>query len=229
MEYLLTKAHLSKPMFNGRGFLMDIKDNKERRGIVGALTNRTQMYLSRDAVEVIKKWITMWEAKLRGDEEFKVLPFTLSFNDITFILYDRQAYDYADIMDIHETQQAALIDEARKNFTTGFDSATWSTDSKSIMPYMAPSYNVPGRNMQFNFDLSGVTYDYRFANEPTPVPYVTRDLSMIRIAEALLNIADTNTYPSGGYKLDLKLGFGNLELAELSRNQIREIANRLVP
>lgn len=229
MEYVLTKAKLKGAMFDGRGYLVYLKDNKERRGVLGALMNGAELYMSRDAVEVIRRWVRMCELRMAGDEEFKYVSDTITLGDITFVLYDRADYDYTDITQIHPTQLAALFNDIRENFTIGFDEAVWHKRDNHLAPYMTESYNKPGRMIQFNFDYNGASYDYRLINQPAPVPYVTRDLSMVRMADALLNIANTQSYPQGGYKLNLQLGFGNLDLAEMTRDGLRELAERLIP
>lgn len=232
MQYILTKANVRAPMFDGRGFLVNIDDDKERRGLMGALAKNTTMYMSRDAIEVVRRWITMCELHVDGNQDFKYLPDVLHFGDIQFVLYDRTDYGYADLKmlkDVEPTKLAEVFAKARENFTIGFDEARWHGQDDQHAQWVMESYNVPGRLIHFNFDNSGAQYNYRVINQPQHIPYVTRDLSMVRIAESLINIANTQTYPYSGYKLDLKLAFGNMELGELDRGQLLEIAQRLIP
>ncbi|ANZ48651.1 hypothetical protein BIZ83_gp202 [Erwinia phage vB_EamM_ChrisDB] len=233
MEYVLTKSKLTASLFDGRGYLVTVRDNKERRGIMNSLFNSAEMYMSRDAVEVIRRWVRMWELKLENDDEFKCLGEVLHFGDIEFVMFDRSDYGWPmNLRELKETQPEAITEifnTIRENFTTGYDEATWHKQNDYHVPYLSESYNVPGRMMQFNFENDSVAYDYRLFNQPVPIPYVSRDMTMIRMAESLINIANTKTYPYKGYKLDLQLGFGNMELAELNRDQLLEIAQRLIP
>lgn len=233
MEYVLTKSMLTAPMFDGRGYLVSLRDNRERRGLMSALLNSTELYMSRDAVEVVRRWVWLWEQKVQGSRDVRNLSETLHFGDITFVLYDRGEYGYADITDlndIHPEQVTKIFDTVRENFTTGFDEPTWHGDVSILTgDYVTESYNNPGQQIQFNYNNDGAVYNVRIINQGPVIPYVSRDLTMIRIAEALINIANTKTYPHSGYKLDLKLGFGNLELGELDRAQLLVIAQRLIP
>lgn len=72
-------------------------------------------------------------------------------------------------------------------------------------------------------------YNYRIVGQSIPTPYASLDLTMVKIADAILSIANTETYPTAGYELELTLGFGNQKLADLTRDQLREIAFRLIP
>lgn len=232
MQYILTKAKLTAPMFDGRGYLVDIRDNKERRGLMGALGNGCELYMSRDAVEVVRRWIRMWELHLDGDEDHTFIHHVLHLSGIEFVLYDIADYGCMELKNLHQMEPervSEIFAVARANFTTGFDEATWHKQNDHFASHVMESYNDPGRTIQFSIEKDWAMYTHRFVNKPALVPYVSRNLEMIRIAEALLSVANTRTYPSAGYKLDLKLGFGNMELADLTREQLLEIAERLIP
>ncbi|QVW55875.1 hypothetical protein pEaSNUABM9_00294 [Erwinia phage pEa_SNUABM_9] len=233
MEYVLTKSRLTASLFDGRGYLVSLKDNKERRGIMPALFSGVEMYMSRDAVDVIRRWVQLWEMKLEGDDEPGCVGDVLHFGDIKFVMFDPSDYGWPSNLKILKETNPEMVTEIlnaiRENFVTGFDEAVWHKGPDRYAPSVAESYNIPGRTMQFNFDNDAVTYNYRLTNQPVPIPYVSRDLTMIKLAESLLNIANTKTYPYNGYKLDLQLGFGNMNLAELNRGQLLEIAQRLIP
>lgn len=227
--YILEKTKITASMFEGRGFIAHAKDNIQRRGMLGALANGNDIYLSRDAVEGILQWISLWEDALRQPKsEFP--DNRLYIGKLEFILYDEMNYGYNAMELLSKEDAWKILGTVRKNFTIGFERRPWSDVSRFPAYCETGSYNHPGRMVVIAKDPTRIEYNLRLggasSNEQV---YATADFTTVRIAEALLSVADTNTYPANGYKLDLKLGFGNLELAELSRNQIRDIAERLIP
>lgn len=230
--YILEKTKITASMFEGRGFIALAKDNIQRRGMMGALGNVNEIYLSRDAIEGILQWVSFWEDALR--QQKGVFPDSrLYVGKLEFILFDESDYGYSpmEVLAVARKEEAwKILGTVRKNFTVGFEQRPWS-DVSTFMAYCETgSYNHPGRTVIIAKDPTRIEYNLRLGGESkNEQVYATADFTTVRIAEALLSVADTNTYPANGYKLDLKLGFGNLELAELSRNQIRDIAERLIP
>lgn len=232
MEINLEKSKLIAPMFDGRGFMAAGHFESEcRLSYADAAVEPTNFYLSRDAVLVILQWVKMWELHLQSDSGPKMSSTELNINDVIFVLYSRADYDYTDLNELHHTQAAHIFDTVRQNFATGFTEREnlWEQGNHPLGSCSAESYNVPGRRMEFTFDNNSVHYNYRIVGQPVPTPYASLDLSMINVADALLSIADTQTYPTAGYELELKLGFGNQKLADLTRSQLRELASRLIP
>ncbi|EBV3390517.1 TPA: hypothetical protein ACNBKL_003839 [Escherichia coli] len=232
MDIVLEKSKLSAPMFDGAGFMVRAhRDMSWATSFGGDADVPVDLYMSRDAVEAVLQWVRMWELHLRGDETVKTVSEILTINDIKFVLYPMSDYAYTRLKDMDPIQAAKIFDTVRQNFTTGFAEREplWECKTHPLGGYVAESYNVPGRFMQFSYENDTVRYNYQYMNCPAPVPYVSDDLTMVRIAESLLSVADTQTYPRSGYVLELKLGFGELKLGDLNRDQLREIAQRLIP
>lgn len=232
MEINLERSRLIASMFDGRGFMAAGHfDSEYRLSFSDDPGEPTEFYLSRDAVTAILQWVKMWELHLQSDNGPNMRSPKLYIDGVTFVLYSRADYDYNDLKDIHPSQVAQIFDTVRQNFTTGFTEREnlWECANHPLGSYSAESYNVLGRRMEFNYENDTVRYNYHIVNQPIPAPYATFDLTMVKIADALLSIANTNTYPQAGYALGLKLGFGEQKLADLTRDQIRDIAQRLIP
>lgn len=232
MPYILEKTKLTGSLFDGRGFMASAKDNIVHRGAMGALANGNDLYLSRDAVEGILEWISLWENALRAHAD--TFPDNhLYVGKVEFVLYDEQEYGYVNMPVLSNVQRDVawkILGNARKNFTIGFERHEWKEVTQFMAYSETGSFNHPGRNIVLAKDPSRVEYNLRLVGRPNNEQvYATADLTTVRIAEALFSVANTQTYPQTGYKLDLKLGFGNLDLAELNRDQIRDLAERLVP
>ncbi|QVW55125.1 hypothetical protein pEaSNUABM29_00081 [Erwinia phage pEa_SNUABM_29] len=227
--YVLEKSKITASMFDGRGFLVSACDNGERRGLTAALMSDVEMYLSRDAVEGILEWANMWQRCIARDEEVKYMPESLNVDGIDFILYSSADYDFTPLHQIHPTQLEALFDTIRTNFTTGFERIRWHQQYNGRPGPAGESHNKPGMMICYGFERDSLVYGYRTTAEPNPAPLATTDLSMVRTADSLLSIANTATYPQAGYLLNLKLGFGEQTLAELNRDQLRAMAERLIP
>jgi hypothetical protein len=232
MEINLEKSKLVAPMFDGRGFMAAGQfDSECRLTFTDAPIEPTSFYLSRDAVLAILQWVKMWELHLQSDNGPSMRNRQLDINGVTFVLYSMADYDYTELKEIHPSQVARIFDKVRQNFTTGFTERDdlWVQANHPLGGYSAESYNVQGRRMEFSFENDSVHYNYRIVGQSIPTPYASLDLTMVKIADAILSIANTETYPTAGYELELTLGFGNQKLADLTRDQLREIAFRLIP
>lgn len=232
MKIVLEKSKLVAPMFDGRGFMAAGHfDSECRLTFSDDPGEPTNFYLSRDAVLAILQWVKMWELHLQSDNGPRMRSPQLDINGVTFVLYSMADYDYTELDGIHPSQVARLFDKVRQNFTTGFTEREnlWTCADNPMCSFSAESYNVQGRRMEFSFENDRVHYNYRIVGQPIPTPYASLDLTMVKIADAILSIANTQTYPTAGYELGLALGFGNQKLADLTRDQLREIASRLIP
>ncbi|EJP7804956.1 hypothetical protein NY967_000180 [Salmonella enterica] len=228
----LEKSRLVAPMFDGRGFMaagffvsecsVPFRENSEEP---------TNFYLSHDAVSAILQWVRMWELHLQGDDSLRMDYPQLNINGVVFTLYSIADYDYNELKNIHPSRATQIFDTIRQNFATGFTERKdlWEKANHPFGSYSAESFNVLGRRMEFDYDNAAVRYNYQIVNQPIPAPYASLELTMVKIADALLSVANTNTYPQAGYELGLKLGFGDQKLADLTRDQLREIAQRLIP
>lgn len=231
MNYLMQRTTLKSRMFEGRGFLAFAKDDKERHGIVGALSNGSEMYLSLDAVIGLQEWIRMWEHHVANTVTTKCPENIISIGSLSFIMHDdTDMWRWgADPNGMRES----IIDNiarAKENFTFDFHQVTWKEENSIFSQRHTESLNHPGRQLVIRSEPFSIEYTIRFMHKHrNEHPTATKDLSMVKMAESLFSIANTATYPETGYELDLKLGFGNIELAKLSRDQLREIAERLVP
>lgn len=223
MSFILNHTKIKASLFDGRGYLLSSRNTKRRHGIAAALESDPELYASRDAVLVLRQWLTLWKGYLeKGGKRPRDIS-ELTIGGINFINCDAIELLHSDANPI------AMVDAVLANLTTGFTEPVWRlVANHPLEVYETPSLDKPWQMIQLNMEPFSVAYSIRI-NGVEDGPVLLRDLTMIRTAEALLSIANTQTHPQTGYHLELKLGFGTMELAELNRDQMRDMALRLIP
>jgi len=232
MQYILEQSKIKASLFTTRGFLIEARDMSPTRGAAAAALKNHELYLSIDAIESVLRWVSLWEESLKDNtQDFPGA--VLHINGLDFVLCDPSAYQCPDVETMATTSRTefqAVLERVRENVDPGGIGMAWSQHGLSPYHHYTESCNKPGLLLTMHKKHCQPVYNlHRNGFDAVKPVYATSDLTLVRIVEALFAIADTNTYPQDGYKLALTHLFGNTELAALTRDQVRDIAERLVP
>ncbi|QVW28591.1 hypothetical protein pEaSNUABM8_00094 [Erwinia phage pEa_SNUABM_8] len=228
MEYDLSKTHITDRLFDGRGFLLQTHDTKQRRGLMSALESGHQLYVTRDVILVLRKWLMVWKDRVER-RDFSSISTTLAIGEYRFVTHNFEQQEYKALEMIEKDQALKLLDEGINGLAVGFDCDVWRESEDSFYwDYRACSADRPHMEVMLSVNEGTTEYNCRINHVPA-YPTILKDLSVVRIAESLFSIANTRSYPQSGYVLNLQLGFGNIDLASMTRDSLREMAERLIP
>lgn len=214
------------PIFGERGYWVSIADGGPFHGSLVSVVTRARnvsvIYLSQDALHCIGAWLALQLERQEKEEQHMEEGFNIG--NLTVQIWHPE---YVCIKDNIPLLKAAM--EKLKAFMYKVDRTKWELVAGSWGDtYIHPSFNYPQRRLQIN--LGNKTADYGLVLDGEyQYPAYSYDIKRIRIAERLLNVANTVTYPDDGYDLSLKIAFGELSLESLSKIEIRELAMRLLP
>lgn len=217
------------PIFNGRGYLLDLDSSGYESSRFDTIVNTT-IYISQDVYQALGFWLCSNLKNLNEKSGWNYEAHQFQVGELAFG-WDWN-YEYATSED-----KKAYIEHTIKSLGILYDDkdmAVWKHPPEGFRMFDSPktyvrdSFNNPQQGLLVDVDKGQCRYVIERPGEAR-YPVIALDVMHIRIAERLLNIANTVTYPEGDYDLSLKIAFGELAIEKLTKTQLRELAERLLP
>lgn len=231
-----------RPIFDGRGYLATVTmsdyydkychmldpigDGKLR----ALMDGEREIYLSADAYLCLVQWLYEFKSQIVKRDGWRYKEMSLSFGNYRFKFPELNKVFMCCAADTIDAIDAIL---GRLNgFQSDEEQALWTfPDNPELHRFTTktrPSVNRRQVPLLLDYDNGRGMYDIVLFGEQQ-YPIIAIDLTNIKLAETLRNIANTVTYPETGYGLNLALGFGNIEIGQFNKTQLRNLAETLIP